>query len=126
NSTTTRAGTTTDQAQSRTRPEFSGVLTGSYTVGPWGFTLQGQYFDSVMNNINWVEGVDVDDNWIASNTVFNLNTSYRGDLANGAQWRASLNITNLFDRDPSIVAGTNGQSILAAHDQLGRRYQFSL
>lgn len=126
NSTTTRAGTTQDNAQSQSRPEYSGVVTGNYNLGPWGFMLQASYYDSVMLNRNWVQGVDVDDNWIASNTTWNLATSYRGELNSGAQWRAAFNITNLFDREPSIVANTFGQSIIAGHDQLGRRYQFSL
>lgn len=126
NSTTTLAGTTLDQAESRTRPEWSGILRSTYGMGPWSFTLQGQYYDSVMNNNTWDEGVDIDDNWIASHTVFHFNTSYQGDFDNGTQWRVTFNVTNLFDRDPSIVAGTGGQTILPAHDQLGRRYQLSL
>ena len=47
-------------------------------------------------------------------------------MQSGATWRAAFNITNLFDRDPSIVAGTNGQSIIPGHDSLGRRFQFTL
>ena len=126
NSTTTAAGTTTENAQSRTRPEYSGIVSGTYNIGNWGFTMQGRYFDSVKNVATWTQGVDIDDNWIASHTTWNLRTSYRGEMDSGAQWQVSFNITNLFDRAPSIVAGTGGQSLLAGHDQLGRRYQLSL
>jgi outer membrane receptor protein involved in Fe transport len=126
NSTTTPAGITTDNARSSTRPAYSATLSGSYELGAWGFTLQGNYFDKVMNNITWVEGRDVDDNWIASQTTFNTAISYSGELDNGNTWRTQFNITNLFDRDAPIVAGTNGQSINAGHDSLGRRYQISL
>lgn len=126
NSTTTLAGTTQDQAQSRTRPEWSGILRAAYSLGPWSFSLQGQYFDSVQNSVTWVQGVDIDDNWIASNTVFNFGAAYRGELESGTQWRVGLNIANIFDRDPSIAAGTAGQALLPAHDQLGRRYQLTL
>ena len=126
NSTTTLAGTTLDNAQSRTRPEWSGILRGTYGMGPWSFSLQGQYFDSVMNNTTWIDGVDIDDNWIASHTVVHFTGAYQGAFNNGTQWRIALNIANLFDRDPSVVAGTAGQTILPAHDQLGRRYQLSL
>jgi outer membrane receptor protein involved in Fe transport len=132
NSTTTLAGTNRDLARTQTRPEYSGVITANYGIGPWGFMLQSSYYDSVMNNgtgINpptWVEGRDIDDNWIASNTTFNFATSYSGEMGNGMQWRAAFNITNLFDREPSIVAGAGGQSIIAGHDALGRRYQMSL
>jgi len=126
NSTTTAAGTTQDQAGGQTRPEYSGVITGNYGIGPWGFMLQSTYYHNVMNNITWTEGVDVDDNRIASNTTFNFALSYAGEMGNGMNWRAAFNITNLFDRAPSIVAGTGGQSIIAGHDVLGRRYQMSL
>jgi outer membrane receptor protein involved in Fe transport len=132
NSTTTAAGTTQDLAQTRNRPEFSGVLTGTYNLGPWGFMLQSSYYDSVMNNGSanpttpWIEGVDVDDNWIASMTTFNSALSYSGETAGGATWRAAFNITNMFDREPPIVASANGQSIIPGHDSLGRRYQLSL
>lgn len=126
NSTTTAAGITQDSAASQTRPEISGVFTGTYGLGAWGLMLQARYYDSVMNNNTWIEGRDVDDNWIASQTTFNTALSYQGELQRGSTWRASFNITNLFNRDPSIVAGANGQSVIASHDILGRRYQLSL
>ena len=126
NSTTTLAGTTQDQAGGQSRPEYSGVLSGTYNVGPWGFMLQSIYYGDTIYNVTWQEGVHVDDNTVASNTIFNLSTSYRGEMNNGMQWRASFNITNLFDREPSIVANTNGQSIIPGHDSLGRRYQLGL
>jgi len=126
NSTTTAAGITQDQAASQTRPEYSATATVNYSVGPWGLMLQSTYYDSVMNNITWVEGRDIDDNWIASQTAYNTAVSYSGDMDSGATWRASFNITNLFNKDPSIVANANGQSFIAGHDTLGRRYQLSL
>jgi outer membrane receptor protein involved in Fe transport len=125
NSTTTRAGTTQDAAGGRTRPRYTGAFTGTYNVGPYSVMLQSRYFDRVMNTTTWVEGVDVDDNWISSQTVFNTSFSYSGETRDGT-WRASLNITNLFNRDPPVVAGAGGQSVVASHDTLGRRYQLSL
>lgn len=126
NSTTTLAGTTQDNAGSQSRPQYTAVVTTNYRVGPWGFMLQSSYYDDVANNINWIEGRDVDDNEIASFTSFNLSTSYTGEMSNGMEWRAALNITNLFDREPSIWAGAAGQAMVAGHDALGRRYQLSL
>jgi iron complex outermembrane receptor protein len=126
NSTTTLAGTTQDSAGGQTRPEFSGVVSANYGLGNWGFMLQANYYDSTIYNNTWVEGRDIDDNTVASNTIFNLATSYRGELSSGMNWRAAFNITNLFDREPSIVANTGGQGLIAGHDTLGRRYQMSL
>jgi outer membrane receptor protein involved in Fe transport len=126
NSTTTAAGATQDQAGSRTRPEYTSVISGTYAVGPWSVMLQGHYFDSVMNNNTWIEGRDVDDNWIASNTTFNSAINYQGETNDGTVWRVAFNVTNLFDREPSIAPGTGGQGLVTGHDALGRRYQISL
>ena len=125
NSTTTAAGTTRDEAGSQTRPVYSGIITGSYTLGKWGLMLQGDYYHHTMNNITWVEGVDIDDNWIASQTTFSFATSYRTETSRGLGWGLSFNITNLTDQEPSIVANATGQTIVMGHDALGRRYQLS-
>ena len=125
NSTTTAAGLTQDQAGSQTRPVYSGIITSTYTMGKWGLMLQGDYYDATMNNITWVDGVDVDDNWIASQTTFSFATSYRSETSRGMGWGLSFNITNLTDKEPSIVANATGQSIVLGHDALGRRYQVS-
>ncbi len=126
NSTTTAAGTTQDNAGGQTRPQYTSVLTANYGLGPWGFMLQSSYYDDVNLNNTWIEGRDVDDNEIASFTQFNAAVSYQGETSSGSQWRLAFNITNLFDREPSIVASSAGQSIIAGHDSLGRRYQLSL
>ena len=133
NSTTTAAGTTQDQVGAGpvvgglpgSRPKYSGVLTGTYNLGPWGLMLQTTYFHKVMNNVTWVEGRDVDDNWIPSQTTLNFAASYRGEWEGGKQWRAAFNITNLADREPSIVPTATGQAIILGHDVLGRRYNLS-
>ena len=125
NSTTTAAGTTRDEAGSQTRPVYSGIVTGTYTLGKWGLMLQGDYYHSTMNNITWVEGVDVDDNWVAAQTTFSFATSYRTETTRGMGWGLSFNITNLTDQEPSIVANATGQTIVMGHDALGRRYQLS-
>lgn len=79
-----------------------------------------------MNNNTWVEGRDVDDNWIASQTIFSAAANYTGEMSGGGQWRGSFNVTNLFNRAPPIIAGAGGQSFSSSHDTLGRRYQLSL
>ena len=126
NSTTTAAGTTRDEAGSQTRPVYSGIVSGTYNLGKWGLMLQGDYYHHVMNNITWVEGVDVDDNWVASQSTLSFAASYRGESANGMAWRAAFNITNLTDVEPSIVANSTGQTLVMGHDTLGRRYQVSV
>ena len=126
NSTTTRAGTIQDAVGGQSRPKRSGVLTANYGLGNWGFMLTANYYGDTIYNVNWVEGREIEDNTVASNTIFNFATSFRGEMDNGMAWRAALNVTNMFDRAPSIVANTGGQAIIPGHDSLGRRYQFSL
>ena len=104
---------------------YSGIVTGTYNIGKWGLMLQGDYYHRTMNNITWVEGSDVDDNWVASQTTFSFATSYRTETSSGMGWGLSFNITNLTDREPSIVANATGQTIVLGHDALGRRYQLS-
>src|SRR5690606_27555509 len=80
---TTPAGTTQDLAGSPTRPTYSGVVTGNYTRGPRGLLLQGRYYHKGMNNTTWVEGRDIDDNRLSSQTAFNSAASYRGEMSRG-------------------------------------------
>jgi iron complex outermembrane receptor protein len=119
-----------DDVGSTLSPEWNGTATVGYDLGPYGIRLVGRYMDSTLNNILWVEGRDVDDNSIASNTVANLILSYRGETASGGNWIASFNVTNLFDRDPPIIATENQrggqQTISNQYDAYGRRYQLSL
>ncbi|MDR0781297.1 MAG: TonB-dependent receptor plug domain-containing protein [Pseudomonadales bacterium] len=118
-STTTLAGTTIDSVGGSTRPRWQGLVSANYGLGNWNASVSANYFGRTLSNTTWVEGVDVDYNGIASNTIFNSSLSYRGETKNGMTWRTSLNVTNLFDRAPSIFAS-------ASHDTLGRRYQVSL
>src|SRR5690606_22965188 len=123
----TAAGTTVDAVMSQGRPEYKATITTDYSGGPWGVMLQGAYDGDTLINNTWnIRTFDVDDNTVASQTIFNLAGIYTGQMSGGGQWRASLNITNLFDRAPPIIAGGGGQSTSTSHDTLGRRYQLSL
>ena len=81
-------------------------------------------------NNTWIEGVDIDDNETASSTTWNTAFTYNGELSNGSSYRASFNITNLFDREPPIVPSFSTrfgtQTVSNEYDVFGRRYQLSL
>jgi outer membrane receptor protein involved in Fe transport len=77
-------------------------------------------------NSNWVEGVDVDDNTVASQTVFNMGVNYGREMTDGGDWQVGFNVNNLFDRDPPIIAGAGGQALSNSHQQFGRTYQLTL
>jgi iron complex outermembrane recepter protein len=132
-SNTSATGTVVEFAGRISTPEFTGLLTFNYDVGDYGIMLQSNYYDSTQSNgnneainVNWIEGVDVDDNTIASQTIFNLGLNYGREMESGGDWQVSFNVNNLFDRDPPIIAGTGGQVLSNSHDQFGRRYQVSL
>ncbi|MDR2212269.1 MAG: TonB-dependent receptor, partial [Pseudomonadales bacterium] len=118
-----------DQAGARGTPQITTTITGTYSVGPWSAQLAARYYDSVLYNARWVEGVDVDDNTIPSMTWINARLGYESELSSGASWSVNFNITNLFNREPPIVPGFNSrggtQTVDNNYDVFGRRYNLS-
>ncbi len=129
NSQTNLGGAKLEQAGGPARPEWTTTLTGTYNLGPWNMMLRANYYDSVLLNASWVEGIDVDDNVTASNTVFNGGVGYTSEMASGSTWRATLNVINILDREPPIVPSFSSrfgtQTVSNDYDVFGRRYQLS-
>ncbi len=119
NSSTPLGGNKIEMAGGFLRPK--GTLTGmaNYTAGDYGVSLQQIWNQSSLRNTQWVQGVDVDSNRVPSVNLTNLVLSWNRQ-AQGGSWRASLNINNLFDRDP-VIAGT-----VRVGDELGRRYSLGI
>lgn len=116
NSSTPLGGVKIDQAGGPTLPKKTLTATIGYNAGRFGINLQQNWRSSTKRNVTWVEGVDVDDNSVPSVSLTNLGVFWSGTTAGGNGWRASLNVNNLFDRDP-VIAGTT-----IVGDVLGRRY----
>jgi outer membrane receptor protein involved in Fe transport len=123
-----------DDVGSLTSPKWNATAVFGYNLGNAGLNWITRYYDSTTYTngfgVFWLEGIDVDDASIASQTIHNVVLSYRGETASGANWVASLNVNNLFDRDPPVVASqsTRGgqQNPSNVFDVFGRRYQISL
>jgi len=119
-----------DDLGSQNSPEWNATGTLGYSVGDYGVRLIGRYYDSTKINILWNEGVDVDDNSIASQSVFNVVFDYRGETASGGNWVASFNVNNVLDREPPVIPSESlrgGQQFVGNnYDVFGRRYQLSL
>jgi iron complex outermembrane recepter protein len=126
NSTTSAAGTTVDAVGGTERAQNTGNISLSYTIGNYGIRAVANYYGDTLVNTLWTEGVDIDDNHVASQTTFNLGLLYGKEMARGGDWTATFSISNLFDRDPPIIPGAGGQVLSNSHDQFGRRYQVSL
>jgi iron complex outermembrane receptor protein len=113
NSTTPLNGTKLDSAGTFTLPETTATANLMYNVGRLALSLQQTYTSDSIRNAQWVEGIDVDDNTVGSVNLTNLGVFWNGG---DDKWRVSFNVTNLFDRAPSI-GGTTRYG-----DELGRRY----
>jgi iron complex outermembrane recepter protein len=113
-----------------TLPKLTANLTASYTFGGWAIQLQQRYIDELTMDRNFVEGVDIDDNTISSQTWTNLVLSRQGQGRGDGVWRVTFNVVNLFDKDPPVIpanpffAGA-AQVVDNTHDVWGRRYQLT-
>jgi iron complex outermembrane receptor protein len=110
-----------------TMPRLTGNITSTYSIGPWSLQLQARHVSGEKMNRNWTEGVEVDDNYVASSTWWNSTVTYRGELNNGGTWNLGFNVLNLLDTAPPVVAsGTGDQNVLNQYDVYGRRYNLTL
>lgn len=109
-------------------PEWQGTFSLGYTRGPLIVALEERLIDGGTYDATWIEGVDVDDNHVASAQYTNVLLAYRSNLgASDSQYELSLNITNLFDADPAIAPNQFGFTGSTAtnsglFDIYGRRY----
>jgi len=126
----TPGGASFDVAGELVSPEFTHVLTANYDIGYWSLQLQNRFVASTLYDAAWVEGIDVDDNGIASMSWWNARIGYQNEMVDGSIWYVGLNIQNIFNRDPTIVPGfsTRGatQEFSNTFDRFGRRYNLGL
>jgi hypothetical protein len=111
-------------------PDLTAVATARYGLGRYGIALQQRYVADTLRNINWVEGIDVDDNTVSSGTSTNLRITYDRPLTSGVTMTFAFDVANVFDRPPPIVPNTSylgGDQISDTFfDTLGRRYAISV
>jgi outer membrane receptor protein involved in Fe transport len=140
-STTTAAGTTTENAGTYLEPDTTFLGSVNYQIGSFGITWQQRYIPETMlgNNNTYAQFspglvvtgrvITLDDATVQSKSYSNLGFSYGRQLADGQSWRAQLYIENLFDEDPPIVAtfGQRGgsQIVPSNYDAYGRQFSFS-
>jgi outer membrane receptor protein involved in Fe transport len=123
------AATGPEQSGSLGMPDLTGSITAVYTIDAYSFQLQQNYTAPTILNFLWTEGVDVDKNTVASGNYTNMRLGYEGELSSGAAWNLGFNVTNLFDRDPPIIAGfgtRGGGQQVGDYEAYGRLYQLSL
>ena len=132
---TTQAGAATVDRVGQTgaqggAPKWQGTLSLSYERGPLSATLQERYINSGKYDATYVQGVDIDDNTIASAAYTNMELSYRSEMSGNSSFQTYLNVTNLFDKAPPLVAtwGFTGsqQTNTSLFDIYGRRYNLGV
>lgn len=102
-------------------PRWRGLLSAIYTQGRTQVALSGQFISAGKLDTSWVEGVDIDDNHVAS--VWYMDLAGTRKIA-GDKFEAFFRIENLFDKMPPRVAmgtdisqtGTNA----TLYDTIGR------
>lgn len=107
-------------------PKWQGSLSLGYDNGPFSATLQNRYIHTGLYDATWQTGVQIDNNEIASFFLTNLQLGYEGELRSSGKYRVTLNVNNLFDKDPPLVASFGFTGSQATNSSLfdiyGRRY----
>jgi outer membrane receptor protein involved in Fe transport len=117
-------GVTIERAGTGFVPEWSGTLSLIWVRDPVVISLSERWRDGVVTNLNWVEGVDVDQNEVAFQHVTNLRATYNFDGWDGA-FSLYGSVRNLFNRNPGDVDGrSNIYSDIGRSYSLGLRYEF--
>ena len=111
-------------------PRWKGNMSLGYTMGPWTAQLLEEWISRSKINVAWVQGVDVDDNWLPNFFNTNLKLGYSGESFGDHPWEVAVFVTNLFDRDPIIFPNynsrTGSQLVSNNYDVYGRSYNLTL
>lgn len=111
-------------------PDWQSTLNLTYERGPFSATLQERYLAAGKYDSTWTTGVQIDDNTIDAAWMTNLQFGFDGEWQGLGQYRVSLNVNNVFDVSPPLVASfgfTGSQSTNSAlFDVYGRRYTLGL
>jgi outer membrane receptor protein involved in Fe transport len=99
-----------------TMPKLNFTASATYSAGPYEFTAQGRFRGSARISPYYVEGIDIDDNWIAPVAYLDLRASYR--------WTDTIQmffaVDNTFNTPPAELGGAQ------VYDQLGRSFRLGV
>ena len=111
-------------------PRWKGNLSLAYTAGPWTAQLAEEWIGREMINTSWVEGIDVDDNWLPNYFNTNLKLAWTGETFGTHSTEVAVYVTNLFDKDPMIIPSynsrTGSQIVSNNYDAYGRSYDLTV
>lgn len=96
-------------------------LTSTLTVGAFEWFAQGRYIGGGDIMSSWVEGVQADENDVASQVYLDTQLTYHLDGQDG-DYEVYLNVQNVFDRQPPFVP-LNGPTNAVLFDPVGRMFR---
>lgn len=96
------------------------TFTANYLAGPATISWSTRWVSSALRNRAWVEGIDIDNNTIASHHLSNLRVSWNLEkMGSGSQVYMSIN--NIFDGTPGDLKG-----LPSIYDIVGRNYTMGI
>lgn len=107
-------------------PKWLWVASINYSTEKWNFLLDFRYVGALRFSNTFREGVEIDNNHIASRYYFNTSVEYQF-LDN---WKAFFRVANLFNVTPPINPSNNlivpTTSVSQEFDRIGRQYYVGL
>jgi outer membrane receptor protein involved in Fe transport len=101
----------------------------AYTAGSWTGEVLEEWIGVSSINTTWINGVDVDNNFLPNYFNTNLKLAYDSDVKDHP-YQVALFITNLLNRDPmripSYNSRTGSQTVSDNYDAYGRSYTLSV
>jgi iron complex outermembrane receptor protein len=105
-------------------PRWRGALSASYMRGPWTFFGQARHVDRGAYD-NTFGATAIADNEISSRTYVDATVQYQFDFPSFDRLQIFGRVTNLFDKDPPVLANANQNSApanTALYDVAGRSF----
>lgn len=97
-------------------PDWNATFNLSYRRGPLSLIWSERWRGTVKQDLNWVSGIHVDDNEVASQRLTNLRVNYELETEQG-NYSLYAAVNNLLDRNPSHSLGLSN-----IYGNIGRTY----
>jgi len=107
---------------SESQPKWQGNFQVTWSKGPFSIFVMERYVGSGKYNTRWVEGIDVNDNYVGNEFYTDVTMRYVFP-AYGGNITSFLTVNNLFDKDPPIVPQPSTfqqQTNATLYDTIGR------
>src|SRR5690606_17075241 len=99
-----------------TFPDWNATFNATYSRGPITVALSERWRSAVLQDVDWVSGIDVDNNRVSSQSLTNLRLNYDVDTGAGS-YVIYAAVNNIFDRNPGDADGLSN-----IYGNLGRNY----